>query len=159
MAAPGRKKPRTRANDRPCRRCGARDWIIDNRGWRKCRLCQRAISSKRAKARRREDPCWNLLVAAKARATKRGEPFTLTEADISEVWPADNRCPVLGIPFQRQDGKRTGASPSLDRLNNAWGYQKGNIAVVSWRANNLKSDATASELEKIVNWMRLNGLD
>lgn len=49
-------------------------------------------------------------------------------------------------------------SPTLDRLNNAWGYVPGNIAVISHRANKLKGDATAKELRRIATWMESKGL-
>jgi hypothetical protein len=41
----------------------------------------------------------------------------------------------------------------VDRINPALGYVPGNIAVISWRANNLKRDAAAAELRRIADWM------
>jgi len=55
-------------------------------------------------------------------------------------------------------GQPHDASPTLDRLNNAWGYVPGNIAVISYRANKLKGDATADELRRIAEWMESKGL-
>ncbi len=75
------------------------------------------------------------------------------------LWPADGRCPVLGTPFRPQ---RTGQGPNmatLDRLNNAWGYEPGNVAVLSMAANRAKSTLRAHELERIAAWMRRHGLD
>lgn len=43
-------------------------------------------------------------------------------------------------------------APSIDRFDNNKGYEKGNVAVISWRANNLKRDATLDELQKVVKW-------
>lgn len=34
------------------------------------------------------------------------------------------------------------------------GYVPGNVAVISWRANNLKRDASADELLRIAAWMK-----
>jgi hypothetical protein len=50
------------------------------------------------------------------------------------------------------------ASPSLDRINPAWGYQPGNIAVISYRANRAKGGMRAEELDQIASWMRGKGL-
>lgn len=45
-------------------------------------------------------------------------------------------------------------SPSIDRIDPKRGYVVGNVALICWRCNNLKRDATAEELERIVFWMR-----
>ena len=48
----------------------------------------------------------------------------------------------------------TDASPSVDRIRGELGYVRGNICVISWRANKLKADATAEELEAIAAYIR-----
>jgi hypothetical protein len=94
-----------------------------------------------------------LLANAYNRAIAKGVPFSLTKADvvIPEV------CPVLGIPLRT--GKRgfSDNSPTLDRVVPSLGYVPGNIAVISGRANMIKRDATADELERIAAWMRSRG--
>jgi len=55
-------------------------------------------------------------------------------------------------------GKSHDASPTLDRLNPEWGYTRGNIAVMCYRANRAKGALTADEMEKIATWMRQRGL-
>jgi len=47
--------------------------------------------------------------------------------------------------------------PSVDRIDPTKGYIKGNVEVISWRANHLKNNATVEELEAIVNYMKLHG--
>jgi hypothetical protein len=37
-------------------------------------------------------------------------------------------------------------SPSLDRIDNNKGYIKGNVEVISWKANIMKSNASPEEL-------------
>lgn len=74
------------------------------------------------------------------------------------AWPPDGRCPVFGMPLRAGIGKSHDSSPTLDRLNAAWGYEPGNVAVMSMKANRLKADATADELEQVAAWMRAQGL-
>lgn len=72
-----------------------------------------------------------MFISAKARALKEGLPFDITEDDLE----IPDVCPVLGIPFGKSQWYD---SPSLDKLIPNLGYVKGNIVVVSARANNLK---------------------
>lgn len=44
-------------------------------------------------------------------------------------------------------------SPSIDRFDNALGYVKGNIRVISTRANLLKRDATVDEVRRLLAYM------
>jgi hypothetical protein len=91
------------------------------------------------------------LTAAKTRAKKLGVPFDLTVEDI--VVP--DRCPVLGMAITHQYGKRAADfSPSLDRIIPALGYVKGNVRIISWRANYLKNNGTADEFEAIARYIR-----
>jgi len=90
-----------------------------------------------------------MLHCAKSRAKRLGVPFDLALSDI--VIPAV--CPVLGIPITRGSGKHIPQSPTLDRTVPALGYVKGNITVISYRANMLKNNATAEELQKVVDWI------
>lgn len=71
--------------------------------------------------------------------------FNLTEDDI--IVP--ETCPVLGIPLIANGGLNAYTNPSLDRIDNSLGYIKGNVIVISDRANRLKKDATIEELMKL----------
>lgn len=71
----------------------------------------------------------------------RGIPFDLERDSIA----IPSVCPVLGIPIA-VSGSRHAGSPSLDRVLPSRGYVKGNVRVISDRANRLKSDQTAAEL-------------
>lgn len=102
---------------------------------------------------RMRDPARWLLLVAKARAKKRGIVFDIDASDI--VIPT--HCPILGIPlFQKQKTHKRDAtpnSPSLDRIRSELGYVKGNVQVISWRANNIKRDATPEELRKVADYV------
>ncbi len=93
-----------------------------------------------------------LVYSAKWRAKKDGVPFDLNASDfrIPEV------CPALGLLLVMGDGQPTDASPTLDRLIPSLGYVRGNVYVISARANRLKGDGTAEELERIAAYIRQN---
>jgi hypothetical protein len=90
-----------------------------------------------------------LISAAKYRAKQNGVPFDLSPDDF-EI-PAV--CPVFGHAFEPPK-KNAWWSPSLDRIIPALGYVKGNVQVISMRANAIKSDASLEELEKITEYVR-----
>ena len=91
-----------------------------------------------------------ILREARKRAKEKGIPFDLVESDLT----IPEFCPVFGWRLEVGVGKRSDRSPSLDRVIPELGYVKGNIRVISWRANHLKSDGAISELEKVIAYMR-----
>ena len=101
-----------------------------------------------------------ILGTLRWRAKRKGLPFALTHDDLKAVWPKDDRCPVLGIPMQRQFGRQGGHpnSPSIDRINPAAGYVPGNIAVMSYLANRIKTDGTSDQVAAVAAWMKAQGL-
>lgn len=104
--------------------------------------------NQRAKSYLHRNPRTALFKAAKSRAHRYGLEFSIDPSDIQipEV------CPVLGIPLIPLSGKFASNSPSIDRIDNSQGYIKGNIVVVSFRANGLKRDATPDELQKLADF-------
>lgn len=121
-----------------------------------CATCKRDAQRKYAKERRAAYPAIRMLNSARYRARRDRVPFSITLEHVKAVYPADGRCPALGIALSTEGDRQN--SPSLDRINPAWGYEPGNIAVVSHRANTIKGNATAEELEQVARWMRANGL-
>lgn len=125
-----------------------------NRKWHQNNPAKARENGKRgSKAKRLRNPRKALFMAAKARAAKRGMKFTITLDDLT--FP--ERCPILGIPmsFGLGGGMSMGLAVrdtrySIDRIDNSKGYIPGNVIVVSYRANRLKSDARISELREIV---------
>ena len=94
-------------------------------------------------------PKRELVRKARQRAKKNALPFTITEHDFE--YPT--HCPVLGIELHPGTGKQTDSSPSLDRTRPALGYVPGNVRVISYRANTLKSSATLKEARLVVAYL------
>ena len=99
-----------------------------------------------------------LYQSAKARAKQKGEIFDidLTDIEVPEV------CPIFGIPMQYHREVKQDNSYSLDRIDSSKGYVKGNVWVISLRANRIKNDSTPQELrliaDKVEERLHLNKL-
>ena len=112
----------------------------------------KASNAKWARAWAAQNPERVMWLAAKNRAAKDGREFNIEITDI--VIP--EHCPVLGIPLLRAPSlnkigwREKDSRASLDRIDNSKGYVKGNVVVVSYRANRLKADASLAELQQIV---------
>lgn len=92
-------------------------------------------------------PEYAMLKHCANRAKDAGLPFNLEIQDI--VIPA--RCPVLGIELRPAKGRPDHNSPSLDKIIPSLGYVRGNVRVISWRANLLKNNGTPAELRLVAN--------
>lgn len=158
MPALGSGSP-TIQRGKQCKR-GHDEWRVAKAGHYQCAPCDRAKS--RAYQRQRNDllPFEKMWRKARERALNGQVPFLLTVADIEACWPKDGLCPVLKIPLVRGVGFTIDGSPTLDRLSGESGYEPGNIAIISHRANRAKGDMSAAELARIAFWMRHeHGLD
>ena len=101
---------------------------------------------------RQVDPISYVLSSIRGRARKYKIEFSITYEDLKAVWT--DVCPVFGTPLKFNLGFRKDNSYTVDRMNNSLGYLKGNIRIISWRANRIKLDATLEELECLVRYMR-----
>tara|TARA_E500000318_G_scaffold15149_1_gene15508 strand:- start:2360 stop:2809 length:450 start_codon:yes stop_codon:yes gene_type:complete len=96
-----------------------------------------------------------LVNSARGSAKKRDIYFDLKPSDI--VIP--DVCPVLGIPIGKRSTGKQGHkddSATIDRFDNNKGYVKGNVFVISWKANKIKANGTYEEIMKVAEWMRKN---
>jgi hypothetical protein len=99
-----------------------------------------------------------IITSIKSRAKKQGIEFSIDATDIK----IPSTCPILGIPiFKEFKGKGNSnkgpryTSPSLDRIDNTKGYVKGNVHIISNKANVMKSSASPEELLKFAYWILL----
>jgi hypothetical protein len=85
---------------------------------------------------------YRLYFSAKSRAKKQRVPFSLDLSDI--VIP--EACPILGIPLAPNVKSISLNSPTLDKIIPTAGYVKGNVWVISHKANKMKSNMTTSDM-------------
>lgn len=119
-----------------CKKCSLASVNID-------KYCGKEVR----KEQHRKDPRKVMLMQARSRAKQKGLDFNIDYSDI--IVP--EFCPLLGIKLEIGNGKVHNASPTIDRLNNNKGYVKGNVLVVSYKANSAKSNLTIEELELLIN--------
>jgi hypothetical protein len=93
------------------------------------------------------------LHSARKRASDGGLPCDLDAEYLLSIFPADSTCPALGIPLIWIGG-RTANSPALDKRIPALGYTRGNVAWISDKANRIKSDATAYEVQRVATYLK-----
>jgi len=100
----------------------------------------------------------NMAMHARRRAKNKNIPFDIDldyiRSMVGENAERASHCPVLGTlldwSLQRGNGGNpVPNSPSLDRIDPSKGYVKGNVWVISYRANAIKNDATHEELKRV----------
>ncbi len=66
---------------------------------------------------------------------------------LKSIFPADKRCPILGILLKLGEGSGPkDNSPSIDRIDNELGYLKTNVQWVCNKANMIMQNATPDEV-------------
>lgn len=109
-----------------------------------CRGCRKVKSRRDYDNTSKEKRIYN---RAKSRAKTQGIPFNIELQDI--VIP--DKCPVFNVEFIYTHHEWT---PSIDKIIPSKGYIKGNICIISNKANRLKNDATLEELVAIIEYIR-----
>lgn len=103
-----------------------------------CRNCSVVVSRES----RKRNPISFLLRGSRCSAKRRGREHSINVEDL--VIP--EFCPVF--PWVKIDPQalRSFNSPSIDRIDNLKGYVKGNVRIISFRANSMKSNMTDVEM-------------
>jgi hypothetical protein len=97
--------------------------------------------------RYKKNPVPTLVSAAKKRAKQSGIAFDISSADLTMPLV----CPIFGVTLiPNIGGKRhSSCSPTIDRIDPTRGYVRGNVWIISHRANQIKNDATLEELWQV----------
>lgn len=124
-----------------------------------CKDCYKGIVERRRNRRRERNESnpemfkrsvqnylWKL---SKRRATEKGLTHSIKPSDIEVV----DECPILKIPLNKFRGGFDRSSYSLDRVDSSIGYEPGNVRVISWRANAVKSSLTVDEVKRLLEYM------
>lgn len=145
---PDGERARQRAHSAAYRAAHPEKTKAATKNWRQN---NRARFNERRREWRSKNLIRALLLEAKSRAKARGVEFSIAVADVPEM---GTHCPLLGHPFPPAHVRRTRFSPSIDRIDSMLGYVPGNVWVVGYRANLIKSDGTAAEHAAIAAAMR-----
>lgn len=90
------------------------------------------------------------LSTIKAKSIKKGIPFGVTIDDLV----FNSHCPVLGIELDYFNNVVSDNSPSIDKIIPKLGYIKGNVEVISMKANRIKSNGSIDEILKIAEYIQ-----
>lgn len=122
----------------------------------KCRECQRPTALDAVKLWRRKNPDRARIVAtlsrARLRAKKAGEEFDEV-APRALLQDLPKKCQCCGVEMGDQVVRGKNRWASLDRIRPDQGYVRGNIGIICYRCNVLKSDGTKEEFEAIVGYL------
>lgn len=145
---------------RKCSRCGVvklrEEFARYNNRGRKgflsmCKSCKSesaSLYSGKYLRRKKSNPIQRMLMHSKLNSYRRKLEFTITEEDI----PAPKRCIYLDCVLDYRSVEEKGEDiresnmATLDRIDSTKGYVPGNVQVISFLANRLKSNATVKEL-------------
>ena len=137
---------------------------------RLCRSCKASIEAKYyANGGKKRNQCYKkanpvkvmtvgLVSGARCRARDKNLPFDIdldyVRSIVGENAEYASHCPALGMALDwsclRGNGNRPlPNSPSIDRIDPERGYVKGNVWIISYRANTIKNDATHEELKLV----------
>lgn len=105
---------------------------------------------RRLQEQMERNPLVRLVSVAKYRAKKLGYEFTITK----DYLILHEYCPILGIKLKFNPGKRKDNSYSIDRIDSTKGYIKGNVCVVSWKANRIKRDISMEFCERVIKYIK-----
>lgn len=119
---------------------------------------QKAKESKKRWLEKDPKRAWAVFATgrSKERANLYGIDFDLTSEYVRSI--TTDECPVFKVKFQFIGNKKiTPNAASLDRLDPSKGYVKGNVVVISLKANMIKNAYGSKEIFAVANWLKDKG--
>lgn len=113
-----------------------------------CKICIKEYATGEnwvawRKERYYRNPSRTIWIEARTRARHAQLPFNIEPEDCN----IPEFCPVLGIKLiSKGKGTRDDSTPTLDKVDPAKGYTKGNVNIISWKANRIKSNCSEPEV-------------
>lgn len=115
--------------------------------WR-CTKMELFQHQKYRKTRKVKSPEDHMVANLRPNARRSGIIFKITGEDIS----VPKHCPILNIELSF-NGKMN-CRPSIDRIIPELGYVPGNVRVISFAANRMKSNNTIETLERLIAYIK-----
>lgn len=147
-----------KTNSSQCKQCQRdyrKEWRKNHPGYDKIKSKKWYYSNQERNKKYYENKPWYKIIIqlAKKRAKKSGIPFNLDEEYLQSIYPKDGLCPLLRIPLTKNREFSGPNSITLDRIIPQLGYIKGNVQILSHKANTAKSNLTLDEMKLLVsNW-------
>ena len=92
-----------------------------------------------------------MILKQRGRAKERGIEFSITEKDLE----LPECCPILDLKLDYfSHSAAVDNIATIDRIDSSKGYIPGNIQIISFLANRIKSDASIDTLEKVLKYLK-----
>lgn len=107
-------------------------------------------------AKRRKDTVLTKYKHYKSIMRREGNDCDLTLEEFRNIWPKDDKCPILGhtmkeYPIEERGiwrgGRHYPYTPTIDHVDPRMPMNKENMQIICWRANELKGDSIPEEIE------------
>lgn len=144
-----------------CMAANATEWRRSNRerslastkAWREANI-ERSRAS--VKAWHQSPKGWARFAAGNAakRAIKAGVPFSIDGAYLMAMANRTLNCPSCNRSLAYGGEMNAPQNASVDRVVSDLGYVPGNVAILCFRCNSIKRDASWSELLQVACWLK-----
>jgi hypothetical protein len=136
--------------------------VVDEKKYCNACKCKKELSefSKSTKSRsgyayvcKRCFSIHEMFQKAKKRREQEGHTLDFTLEDIKGL--VVETCPVFGVPLQYGgDDFNPVSSATIDAMNHSMGHVKGNLRIISAKANTVKNNSTPEEMKKLFTCMQ-----
>lgn len=119
----------------------------------RCRKCAAEKKSKNRQRSPREVSLRNMYHRVRMHSKNTGVGSDITYEWLVQEFGHITHCPILHIPLEwGAVGRPTSYSPSIDKIVPKLGYVRGNVQLISYKANLMKNNADTRELACFGKW-------